>query len=64
MSGLWRGRLHNLRADARVSTSYFGLHAVFAGKFSEKTLSVLRSSPDVEYIAEDGIVTAFSVVTQ
>ncbi|KAJ3492039.1 hypothetical protein NLI96_g318 [Meripilus lineatus] len=41
-----------------------GLLHGFAGKFSEKTLSVLRSSPDVEYIAEDGIVTAFSVVTQ
>ncbi|KAJ8703448.1 hypothetical protein PTI98_002069 [Pleurotus ostreatus] len=35
----------------------------FAGTFSEKALSVLRSSPDVESISEDGIMQAFAVQT-
>ncbi|KAJ3483614.1 hypothetical protein NLI96_g6193 [Meripilus lineatus] len=36
----------------------------FAGRFSERTLNLLRANPDVEYIAEDGIVSIDSTVTQ
>ncbi|KAI0791170.1 serine protease [Abortiporus biennis] len=36
----------------------------FAGRFSENTLNLLRSSPDVEYISEDGIVSINAVTTQ
>ncbi|KAJ3488940.1 hypothetical protein NLI96_g2489 [Meripilus lineatus] len=36
----------------------------FAGTFSAKTLELLRASPDVESIAEDGIYSINTIVTQ
>ena len=34
------------------------------GKFSSNTLNMLRSSPDVESIAEDGIMSINAITTQ
>ena len=36
----------------------------FAGQFDEEALESLLANSDVEYIAEDGIMEAFSVHTQ
>lgn len=36
----------------------------FAGKFSDKVVDLLRASPDVEYIEEDGIMSINAQVTQ
>lgn len=62
-----KGLLHGFAGEPPVSaTILFNTPdcTITLGKFSEKTLTLLRSNPDVEYIAEDGIVTTFSVVTQ
>lgn len=38
-----------------------GFNQVVAGNFGDSIIQVLRSSTDVEYIAEDGIMTAFDI---
>ncbi|KAG5641207.1 hypothetical protein DXG03_005771, partial [Asterophora parasitica] len=50
-----------LGKDLKVTHDWSVIHG-FAGYLSDDAVDVLRASPDVEYVAEDGIVTAF--VTQ
>lgn len=47
----------------RLSHEYEYLNS-FAGQFDEATLNAIRASPDVESIAEDGIMYAMAAVNQ
>lgn len=55
--------LSKLNAKARITHEWDIIHG-FAGNFDSTTLETLRSSPDVEYVEEDGVAHTTTAVTQ
>ncbi|KAG5651221.1 hypothetical protein H0H81_009433 [Sphagnurus paluster] len=59
--GVSKSKVFSQLKGAKITHDWQVVHG-FAGALDEEALNTLRASPDVEYIAEDGIVTTF--VTQ
>ncbi|KAG5645289.1 hypothetical protein DXG03_006591 [Asterophora parasitica] len=60
--GVTKSKVFGQLKNSKVTHDWKVIHG-FAGQLSEEAVNVLRASPDVEYIAEDGIVTTFATQT-
>ncbi|KAG5640866.1 hypothetical protein DXG03_006770 [Asterophora parasitica] len=61
-AGVAKSKVFGQLKNSKVTHDWSVVHG-FAGQLSEDAVNVLRASPDVEYIAEDGIVTTFATQT-
>ncbi|KAG5633351.1 hypothetical protein DXG03_007539, partial [Asterophora parasitica] len=57
--GVTKSKVLGQLKNSKVTHDWSVIHG-FAGHLSDDAVNALRASPDVEYIAEDGIVTTFA----
>ncbi|KAG5640906.1 hypothetical protein DXG03_006680 [Asterophora parasitica] len=60
--GVTKSKVFAQLKNSKVTHDWSVIHG-FAGHLSDDAVNALRASPDVEYIAEDGIVTTFATQT-